>query len=324
MITIEEILNSGYVNIEKLEATRLKSKNTLKHRNKTAAFVNVLLLLLSGGVYFLTELSMFFNIIVFVAPVAFFIIWVIVNYSSFSNSKAKVETEIITKVIKSINPDFNYLPGAFINERRFNDSRLIRKYNSLTGKNFFGCKINDSKVNFSELSVIYSIKRNESVQNLKVFSGIFFRITMKNAIKGSTAVVPRELLFDSIHGKTTHRFQPSYPEKLTITDQPELDSIFNVYTTNEQETRKLLTVELINYILKLRNDFDCGIFFSNSSDLLFLGISNDMGVFQNKYKDTKIDKEKVKKYYFEILSHLNCVQELLKIISENKNIKYKK
>ncbi len=308
MKSFEEVLSSGAINLNEIENYRQERISVEKAKKQKAliicgsVFVIILLISIVLKAIALIVVSFFIGLVVFL------VWWANVKQQYISS----IKENLIQKLIKSIDESFGYQPKAFIPQDVFKLSNFVKGYNSYSGEDYFFGRIDDIPLEFSELTVQHKSKNSTST----LFRGTFIAVDFKQAFEGRTSVVPdtMEKLFGSL-GRFFQNITFSRDPLIKLNDI-EFEKQFAIYSNNEPETHKIISGNLINYLLQLKIESPAGVFFSYNMQKFYIGLFNSMDLFKVDIKDS-ISENTIKTYYDEIVNNLNIVLNIYAYLEEN-------
>jgi len=310
--TFEEILNSGNININEFENYRLEQIETVKLKTKKASKIIIFVCIL------MCFISIFILGFIGIPIIIFISVMLIFTLRNVYRGKfvEKVQVGIINKMLKSLDKSFEYKPNEFIPETIFKESNFAFNFNHYIGEDYFHGNFHDIPLQISQLSV--SRFRNNNKGSICFLDGILLISEFKQPFSGRTTILPDSLQkkFSSFFGQRNYTSSTIKNDIELKFQNIEFDKNFRVFTNNAVETKKIISGNLINYLLELNTNSMEGIYFSFSGKNIYLGLNNRCNIFQIDINN-EINKEILKKYYSEILLLLNYILNINSFIEEN-------
>jgi len=103
-----------------------------------------------------------------------------------------------------------------------------------------------------------------------------------------------------------------YKDSLIKIDNEIFEKQFAIYSNNETEAKETLSPELINFLLEKQKTSN-RIFFGFSQNNIYFGKYNSSDLYKINI-GVKITEKLIKRFYNEILQHLEVVEKLYKIV----------
>ncbi len=124
--------------------------------------------------------------------------------------------------------------------------------------------------------LIKNLTSNHSAENQGLsFRGMFCWLTFKKKLQGHTLVLPNNSL-TQINRMSPLQFKEE--QKIQLED-PRFNREFLVYSTDQVEARYVLSVALMERIVRLKEKFNQSILLSFQNQQLFLAVQNEEGLF---------------------------------------------
>ncbi len=96
----------------------------------------------------------------------------------------------------------------------------------------------------------------------------------------------------------------------------EFNKNFRVFSNNFEESKKIIAVNLMNFLLELKKKSPEGVSFSLSGQKFNIGLNNSKNLFKLDIKN-QINEQNLKIYYDEIFSCLEIVVNIFSCIEQN-------
>jgi hypothetical protein len=311
----ENELKSLYENQlkEKLRALESSRKRILNRYIITALiFVG-----LAVETYFLVTINP--NVVLIVACIlisAAFLFYFI--YQTVKQKKQYRETfksGVVAEVVKLFNPDWQYLFDQCMSQESYQQSGLFpHHYDRYNGDDFVTGRIEKTDFQFSELhtqykQVTYSSKGQRQEHWITIFRGLFMHADFNKNFSGTTYVLPdtAEKLLGSF-GQSLQKL--SSRGQLVKLENPEFEKRFVVYSSDQVESRYILTPTVMESIVNISNRFEGDVYFSFVGSRIFYANSINKALFEPNIFRSGVNFYDVKEMYdlFEMITVL--VQEL--------------
>lgn len=245
----------------------------------------------------------------------FLILFLIISFISYSHFQSKWEFDfrrnLIGKIVKTLLPDLEFKPDEYISEDEYFRSRLFERSprpDRYNGENLLEGKIGYTKIRASWIHSEYETHSRDSDDNERsewhtIFMGFFVIAEFNKRFSSTTVVLPDSLI----------KLSPKGLKRAKLED-PEFESIFDVYTNDQVEARYILTPAFMEKIKKYREKLKSEIRLSFIDSILYLTISSSKRVlvapsFLRSLNDI-ISEKVVERYKEEILFMISVVEEL--------------
>jgi hypothetical protein len=314
-MTVTNDLKSLYENqlkkrLSTLESTRKKILNRY--------YLTILILVVLGAaIYFLISLNppQALILISILASVAF-VIWFIYQTGKQKKQYRKTfKSDVVAELVKLINPEWQYLYDYCMSQESYQQSGLFpQQYDRYAGDDFVTGKIEKTDFQFSELhteykQVTYGSKGQRQEHWITIFKGLFMHADFNKNFSGTTFVLPdtAEKLFGSF-GQTLQKL--SSRGQLVQLENPEFEKLFVVYSSDQVESRYILTPTMMEAMVKLYNRFSGEIYFSFVGSRVYFANSFSTELFEPNVIRSGVNYSDVKEMFdlFEMITVL--VQEL--------------
>ena len=172
-----------------------------------------------------------------------------VYYSIIEEYVSDFKEYIIKKTVKFTDKSLVYNANGKINKKEFLRSKIFRKkVDDYEGDDFVSGKIGSTEISFSELDVWQGHLDGKT----EIFSGLFFIADFNKDFVGETFVLPEGYenflgwLFGGIERRKTSRGE------LVTLENPVFEKIFAVYGSDQIEPRYILSLTLMERLVKFR------------------------------------------------------------------------
>lgn len=222
----------------------------------------------------------------------------VVKYFSY---RKEFKSEVVTKIIKLINPDFKYNADKHIDTNTFIQSKLFSNNpDRCKGDDYVSGTIEKTSFEFSELKAEYKTTsttdgKRETTWHT-IFSGLFFHADFNKHIEGETFVLPD--IAEKLLGKFGQKFQKSFTRgKLVKLENPEFEKEFVVYSTGQQEARYILTPVMMEAFVKIKKLYNRKMHFAFVGSRVYCAIKFNNGLFEPQIRKTGVNYNEIEEMY---------------------------
>ncbi|MGB1205572.1 MAG: DUF3137 domain-containing protein [Chitinophagales bacterium] len=243
-----------------------------------------------------------------------FVVFVVYHQSAVLDYRGEFKSKIIDAMIKAINPELNYAKDYCISQKEFYESGIfttsIDRYN---GEDWVKGRIGETDFEFSEIHAEHKSQRRDSKGNTKttyhtIFKGLFMKADFHKHFSGETYVLTdtAERYFGFI-GKAMQKV--STRGHLVYLENPLFEKEFAVYSTDEVEARYLLSLNMLERILELKQKFDTNVQLSFVDTDIHIAISN-LDILEIKMKQSLLDQAPILRCYTELCMCFDIINDL--------------
>ncbi len=199
--------------------------------------------------------------------------------NSRKNYRKLYKKEIIGKIVKHINPDWNYASDMKVYMINFLKSEMFpERYDWFDGDDFIWGKMDGSDFQFSEFHVkgkasTYNQKGLNSEKWLPIFNGLFMHAELKTSFKGKTFISP--VSAETVFGKDTTENKGRY--KLVNLEENAFEDRFIVHSNDVTEAKHILNNIILQSILAFQNQY-----YNNPIKLSIIGSRVYFAIHSNK------------------------------------------
>lgn len=234
--------------VEKFENNRVeKLKEATRNISITCLTAPLLTVLCVLGVFkwrWNDELT--FTLLI-VAYIGFFV-WCSDPITSYRKS---VKFDIFKKIFKFFGDDFHYSPNGISDFRAYAISGLFDQFNRRHTEDFISGSYKGVKVHLVEarLDMETGSGKNKSVK--RIFKGVLVLLSMNKNFKGHTLVVTDK---GKLRNWSEDKGKYKKFENINLED-PYFEQLFEVYSTDQIESRYLLTTSFMQRLIDLSKAF---------------------------------------------------------------------
>ena len=226
------------------------------------------------------------------------------------------KTMVVEPIIQYISPGLTYQPKNGISKARFISSGIFRhRIDRFRHEDLVQGAAGKTRIQFSELHAEYKTESRDSkgrrhTQWHTIFKGLFFIADFNKHFKGRTFVLPdtAEKLFGRF-GQTLQGVGKSHGELVKLED-PDFESEFAVYSTDQVEARYILSPALMSRIMEFKNKTGGKVHFSFIGGEVNIAISSNKNRFEPKLFSTVLDIELAREFVEDLQLALDVVEDL--------------
>ncbi len=164
--------------------------------------------------------------------------------AAYANYRSRFKQDIVPEIFRAVCPTAVYEPLQGIAEAVFDAPGLFNTRGAFSCDDRVRGRIGQTPFEVSEVGRAYTTGSGKHSRSYVVFRGLFFHLDFARLLNGVTLVDPEKAQSHQIgerEGLTPVPF-----------DHPAFETEFKVYTSNETETRALLTPAMMDALLALR------------------------------------------------------------------------
>ena len=261
------------------------------------------------------EASVIFNLMLSISA------FVIVSLGINKSYRNEIEFELFAEFVKNFNRQNNvklhYGPQQGIAQHSFDSCGLFTESTEYAsdgmiigkiGETAFTCaRVLAKKVLFTSLDEKYKTR-------ITLFNGLFFIADANKNFKGITFVIPDKI--ESNFGHTGHSLQEFFVQhrfghcELVSLEDPEFERNFAVYSSDQVESRYLLTPLLMQQISAIQRSWNCPIHIAFIYDKIFMAFDTPQNWFESSSVLTPVSVEVIQSEHQKILMRLMLVDGL--------------
>lgn len=308
--------------LKKLYDLQLKDKLQLLENDRKSIlnryFLCLLfLVILVAANFFLFQLhpATILIILSVLASVSFIIYYIYQTIAKQNNYRNLFKSGVVTELVRSIDSDWKYIFNSYISEENYHQSGIFpQHYDRYRGDDFVGGEIDRTDFQFSELQtevkrVTHDSKGRRQEHWETIFKGLFMHADFNKEFRGTTYVLPdtAERLFGRF-GQTLQKM--SSRGELVKLENPEFEKMFVVYSSDQVESRYILTPVMMEAMVRFSRQFRKSISFSFVGSRVYCAMSFSSDLFEPKIFRSGVNYENIREMYdlFGIIETL--IQEL--------------
>ncbi|MGR8978548.1 MAG: DUF3137 domain-containing protein [Gammaproteobacteria bacterium] len=232
--------------------------------------------------------------------------WGIYGFFRFDQKKRNYAWDfknlIISELIKLIDVNLVYYPEQLVSEWEYREADIFRNsIDRYQGDDLVEGTLGATHCRFSE---IHHQEKKESVDSkgrrqtrwVTIFKGIFFVADFNKHFQGRTYVFPDAAGSFLGIGKLFEKWSMNRGELVEL-ENPEFEELFTVYSTDQIESRYILSPALMERLVNFRRKADVKMHIAFIHSKLFLALSVRENLFEPKIFSSGINSGYLKDYF---------------------------
>jgi hypothetical protein len=244
------------------------------------------------------------------------IIYLVMNYKKIGEIKGRFKLEVIAKMVKAIDPSLSYEADSCISESDYHRSKLyLAQINKYKGDDLVCGQVGKTAIRFSELLTqmekeTRDSKGNRSKTVTTIFKGLFFVGDFNKKFIGETVVLPdtAESLFGSL-GTMLQKWNIQRDQLVKMED-PEFETAFAVYGTDQVEARYILSTSLMQRILQFKQKTRSNVSLSFIQNEVFIGVPLNENLFEAPFFSPMTKYERIESFNKYLVLFIGIVEDL--------------
>lgn len=215
--------------------------------------------------------------------------------------------KIIGQIITYIYPQAVYKPMGFISKKEYKASGLYRRrFSHFDGDDYWQSVYNGVAFHCSEIKSWYE----DAGGVIPIFKGLFFIAKINSSITGGTYVWTRgHAQLPASLAEEHYRMYPLPHVKKMKTGHDGFDKYFSVYATNPREASLLLSYNMMDHMLLIKEKLKRDIVFSFVAGRCYIAVPFEENLLEPPKKGVR-DKDEIKNYFYSILLVFNIIKTL--------------
>lgn len=215
--------------------------------------------------------------------------------------------KIIGQIITYIYPSAVYKPMGFISKKEYKASGLYRRrFSHFDGDDYWESVYNGVAFHCSEIRSWY-----EDVAGTEnIFKGLFFIARINNSFTGGTYIWVKgnAQLASSMADEHYRLFPLPNVQRMKVTHES-FNKHYSVYTTNASEASLILSYNMLDHMLLIKEKLDRDIVFSFVRGKCYIAVPFEENLLEPAKKGVR-DKQEIKNYFYTILLVFNIIRKL--------------
>ena len=218
---------------------------------------------------------------------------------------------VIGRIVHFIDENLSYEPKRCIDRSTFMLSKIFTtRPNRYKGDDLVSGQIGATKIQFSELNAVHESGSGKNKHSRTIFRGIFFIGDFNKHFIGQTVVLPDTA--QKLFGRFGQKLQSLnvFRGKLIKLEDPEFESHFVVYGSDQIEVRYILSTSLMARITDFKKKTGKRIYLSFIGSMVFVAVSYTRNLFEPKLFKTLLDFGPIRQYYEDLALVIGIVDDL--------------
>lgn len=242
------------------------------------------------------------------------IVFLILNYSQKRAYRRRYKEEVVSEIVKAIDPEWRYSADDCISSLEYAQSGLFRKsYDRYRGDDLICGQIEKTDFRCSELHTEYKTvttdkdgKRKETWHT--IFRGLFFHADFNKNIHAQTFIEPDTS--ERLLGKFGQKLQFSSKGKLVKLENPEFEKIFAVFSTDQTEARYIITPAIMEALVNIYRQYKRKMYLSFTGSRVYVAMSFRKNLFEPRIFRSGVKFEDVEFMYNLFMVNATIIHEL--------------
>lgn len=238
----------------------------------------------------------------------------VIVYKKRKNYVERFKNEVVSEIIKAIDPSWNYDANQCISNHEYSESDLFRhSLDRYSGDDLISGTIDKTDFKCSELHTQYKTVTTDKNGGTKetwhtVFKGLFFHADFNKEIKGKTYIEPDTA--ERLLGKFGQSLQTSQKGKLVKLENPEFEKIFAVFATDQTEARYILTPTIMEALVAIHKQYKRKMYLSFIGSRVYVAMRFNQNLFEPKIFKSGVKFNDVEFMYNLFLMNATIIHEL--------------
>jgi len=303
MKSVSELTDFYYKNLFPTLEILEKDRKQLRSR-----IIIIGILLTIFAVFLAIFLADYINFIIF----AYIAIGGILYKFLLKDYTKEFKQKIIKPLIQAIDSKLRYSESLHVAQHIFDNSDLFSSADRFSGNDFVKGKIEDINIEFSDVHAQKKHKDSKGRTSYStIFQGLFIVSEFNKNFHGQTVVLPdtAQSTFGNLIGNWLQSKNMARDELVKM-DNPEFESEFVVYSTDQVEARYILSHSLMNKLLIYKKKSKHPIHISFIGSKIHMAIDYDKDLFEPTVFSSLLDYKVAKEYVQTLHLAIGIVQEL--------------
>lgn len=215
--------------------------------------------------------------------------------------------KIIRQIITYIHPDAVYKPMSLISKKEYKASGLYRrKFTHFDGDDYWQSVYNGVDFHCSEVNSWYE----DMTGRQNIFKGLFFIAGINSSFAGGTYIWIKgdAQLPSSMADEEYRMYRLPEVHRMRVSHE-RFDKHYSVYTTSPDEASLLLSYNMMDHIVTIKEKLKKDIVFSFVAGKCYIAVPFEENLLEPSRNGVR-DKEAIKQYFYTILLVFNIVNKL--------------
>jgi hypothetical protein len=224
---------------------------------------------------------------------------------------ARFKSLVIQRIVHFIDENLNYDADECIDKTTFMLSKIFTtKPNRYKGDDLVWGKTGVTEITFSEIKAEHESGSGKNRRRYTIFQGLFFIGDFNKHFTCETVVLPDTA--EKLFGHFGQKLQSMniFRGELIKLEDPEFESHFVVYGTDQIQARYILSMSLMERIVEFRKKTGRKIYLSFVGSKVFVAVSYTKSLFEPRIFRTLLDFEPVREYFEDLQLTIGIVDDL--------------
>ncbi len=248
---------------------------------------------------------------VFIPIILCIITGAVICYFMTRGYVARFKSLVIQRIVHFIDENLNYDADECIDKTTFMLSKIFTtKPNRYKGDDLVWGKTGATEIKFSEIKAEHESGSGKNRRRYTIFKGLFFIGDFNKHFTCETVVLPDTA--EKLFGHFGQKLQSInlFRGQLIKLEDPEFESHFVVYGTDQIQARYILSTSLMERIVEFRNKTGRKIYLSFVGSKVFVAVSYTKSLFKPRIFRTLLDFEPVRGYFEDLQLAIGIVDDL--------------
>ena len=216
---------------------------------------------------------------------------------------------VIPKIISSVDSSYYYNAKRYINESQFKESQLFKKPDRYNGEDYISGRLGKTDFELSEVHAEYETRDKDGDSSYHtIFKGLFMIADFHKDFQGHTVVIP-DKGGEGWFGRLVKRSSRKGME-IAKMENADFEKLFDVYTTDQVEARYILSMSMIENIMRLKGAFGSKIHMAFLNSCVYIAIEWKFDILEPNLKKTLLDESTIHDFLDEIWMCLEIIEDL--------------
>ncbi len=320
MVKDFSVIREGLFNgeLKEMELERVKYVKKFWVTFNLVLFGIIALIVLA--MFFLKDTS--FATICYILAGLLFLVGVILMVIKYNQIYKKMHTyfkqTIVPLITEKIDNRISYFPTQGLLNEYSASGMFVRGYDRAKAEDTFRGQFDLTTFAFGEVFTEYKTVSTDSKGRRKeswhtIFRGIFFTSDFHKNFSGETYVDVDTM--ERMFGKFGRKFQKmnaSRSGELIKMENPEFEKYFAVYSSNEQESRYILTPSIMERMVNIKEKLNTNVAFSFRNNHLYIAVSKYENLFEPTVFRSLLNEQEYR-IWWELISSMSQIVEDLNL-----------
>lgn len=315
MVRDFSVVKDALFNSELKEMELERVKYVKKFWSSFSLVIAITISLVGIGLFFENSSVIFYFAAGAVALVGFALLTM--KYNQFyKKMHAYYKQTIVPLITKKIDERIDYFPTQGLLNEYSASGMYVRRYDRAKAEDTFRGQFDLTTFAFGEVFTEYKSVSTDSKGRRKetwhtIFRGIFFTSDFHKNFSGETYVDvdTMERTFGSF-GRKFQKMNANRSGELIRMENPEFEKYFAVYSSNEQESRYILTPSIMERMVNIREKLDTNVAFSFRNNHLYVAVSRYKNLFEPSVFSSLLNDREYRIWWELITSMSQIVEDL--------------